>query len=277
MASTLSDNTMKKIRGVFSTEVQSVVGHGATKKKTSRQIMYFAEELSEGNVTLRVLNENFVPSGEGREIPREELLTKFLPEPEVYIARTVPAMQELEKRVKKGDRHRQQKELFTAEFEFKQALRIDEDHVRATFGLGLTFLDRGEASKAGVVFKKLVKMDAAFEEKHKHLLNEFGIKLRKNLLYEEALEYYSKAYTVCRTDEHLLYNMARAFYEKRETGKAKHYLSKALELKRDFAEANEFMDILDQREEKKSKPKGEKPIEPAEPHAGEVFLEDEDD
>ena len=65
------------------------------------------------------------------------------------------------------------------EREQSRALLEHMGNVRANFGIGLCYIDRGEREKATEVFERLVKLDAAFEDEHKHLFNEFGISLRK--------------------------------------------------------------------------------------------------
>jgi tetratricopeptide (TPR) repeat protein len=240
----------KLLRGVFSTVELATVGLGIAKRRLKTEVLYFAEEVETDRISLRRLNQESIPAGEARFLSKEELMADFLPEPLVYMNRTAPALEKLEKTVDRGDRYRKKNELHSAEMEYKQALRIDVDHIRATFGLGLTYLDKGNTTKAGIVFKKLIKMDATYQPKHKHLFNEFGIKLRKGGLLDKALEYYSKGYNMCRDDENLLYNMARVLFHRGDKGKARHYLNKALELRRDFPEANEFIEFLDQPETK---------------------------
>ncbi len=240
----------KLLRGVFSTVEFTTVGLGIAKRRLKTEVLYFAEEVETDRISLRRLNQESIPAGEARFLSKEELMADFLPEPLVYMNRTGPALERLEKTVGRGDRYRKKNELHSAEMEYKQALRIDVDHIRATFGLGLTYLDKGNTTKAGIVFKKLIKMDATYQPKHKHLFNEFGIKLRKGGLLDKALEYYSKGYNMCRDDENLLYNMARVLFHRGDKGKARHYLTKALELRRDFPEANEFIEFLDQTETK---------------------------
>ena len=248
----------KLLRGVFSTVELATVGLGIAKRRVKTEVLYFAEEVEKDRISLRRLNQNSVPTGEPRFLTKEELMADFLPEPMVYMNRTAPALERLEKIVDKGDRYRKKNELHSAEMEYKQALRIDVEHIRATFGLGLTYLDKGNTAKAGIVFKKLIKMDATYLPKHKHLFNEFGIKLRKGGLLDKALEYYSKGYNMCRDDENLLYNMARVLFHRGDKKKARHYLTKALELRRDFPEANEFIEFLDQPENGSAEAAGKK-------------------
>lgn len=233
----MNARTPKKIKGVFSTET-------ATRASGRKKVYVYVEEDHDGNILAQPINKNLVPSGPKKVMSRDRLLKSYLPEPSMYLNEVAPRMRSLEQHVDRADRHRKKQELFTAEFEYKNALRVDEEHIRATFGLALTYLDRGEKDNAEVIFKRLVGLKGAFEEKHKHLFNEFGIKLRKNKMYDQGLQYYSRAYKLCRNDEHLLHNIARIWYEKGRLGKAMDAIEEALELNPDFKRGQAFLKFM---------------------------------
>lgn len=239
-----------RIKGVFSTTVSGVVGFGHTKKRTEQSINMYVEELDDDQFSVQPLNTNFVPSGAIKFVTREELLTDFIPEPSLYIERVMPAIRNLSTTIARGESHQKKGETFSAEYEFKNALRVDEDNIRATFGLGITYLDRGDREKGVLVFKRLARLKNPFEEKHKHLFNEFGIKLRKNKLFVEALKHYARAYKLTRTDENLLYNMARTLYEKGNLLACERFCKKALSLRGDFKEVNDLLEIVQRRRSK---------------------------
>ncbi|MFN2342740.1 MAG: tetratricopeptide repeat protein, partial [Desulfonatronovibrio sp.] len=138
-------------------------------------------------------------------VSKDEILEKFSPEPEFYTYTVFPKMRELNKTIARADRHRQKGEGYSAEFEYNNALNVDEENIRASFGLGLTYLERGDKDKANNIFERLVKLDAAFEKEHKHLFNDFGINLRKQEMYAQALEYYSRGLELVENDENLHY------------------------------------------------------------------------
>ncbi len=240
----LKDKETNRIKGVFSTQSLIKIGTGTTTKKTVQKTYWMVEELEDGQFQIQPLNKNYVPSGPKKIISKEEFLEKFYPEPEFYINTVYPRMRELQKTIARADRHRMRGETYSAEYEYKNALKIDEENIRATFGLGLTYLDRGENDKAKDVFERLVKLDAAFEEEHKHLFNEFGIKLRKNKLYDECIQYYKRALELTQDDEHLYHNIARAYFEKGEVNKAVEYLKKALEINPNFEEGKKFLEYI---------------------------------
>ncbi len=238
------DKETGRIKGIFSTQSIIKIGTGTTTRKTIQKTYWMVEELEDGQFQIQPLNKNYVPAGAKKLISREEFFKKFYPEPEFYINTVYPKMRELQKTIARADRHRMKGETYSAEYEYKNALKIDEENIRATFGLGLTYLDRGEKEKANDVFQRLVKLDAAFEKEHKHLFNEFGIKLRKNKLLDQCIEYYKRALELTQDDEHLFHNIARAYYEKGDINKTVEYLKKALEINPKFEEGKRFLDFL---------------------------------
>jgi tetratricopeptide (TPR) repeat protein len=246
----------KPVKGVFSVDAARYLGRKSSGLAMSQRIFVFAEELEPGRVTLQRLSRSFIPAGPKRIIDRERLLSDYLPEPSIYINKVVPLMRQMEESVSAADRHRMRQELFTAEFEYQNVLRLNEEHVRATFGLGLTYLERQEKQNADIVFRKLMRIEAAFKPEHKHLFNDFGIRMRKLGMYEEAMQYYSRAYRLCKTDEHLLYNMARTLYEKGRLKSSRAMLGKALRLNATFPEGRAFLAFLDARA------RGDAPPEP---------------
>lgn len=228
------------VRGVFATETVTSVGFGATKRRVKQTVYVYAEEAEDGMMACRTLSSEFIPQGNKRMVSREDLLKKFVPAPHIYLNKVLPALAALEQAVDSAERCRQEGQFFTAEFEFKNALRLDEDHIRASFGLGLTYLDRGDPDNADIVFRKLSRVEGVSDPEYKHLFNEFGIKLRRNRMYHQALSHYGKALRLSPGDDHLRYNLARALFEKGKLRAALHSLDKALAIREDFKEAIEF-------------------------------------
>jgi len=230
-----------RIKGVFSSERVTKVGAGVTARKTTQTMYWFAEEDDRGVVWVQPLNPNYVPSGPKQEIEKNEFLEQYAPEPEFYTTKVYPSIRKLSQTIAKAERHRNQGETFSAEYEFNNALRVDEENIRANFGLGLTYLERGDTDKADNIFHRLVKMDAAFEAEHKHLFNDFGINLRKNEMYDQAVDYYKKALELSPTDEHLHYNLARAYFAKADLANTLEHLRQCLRLNKDLEVAQKFL------------------------------------
>ena len=233
------------IRGVFSSQEVRKVGTGTTTRKTVQKVFWFVEQGDDNNIFIQPLNTNYIPTGAKRTISMEEILEKFSPEPEFYVQSVFPKLKELEEAVQRGDDHREKGETFTAEYEYTTALNLDEESVKANFGIGLTYLARGEVDKADNIFERLVHLDAAFEEEHKHLFNEFGINLRKNKMYDQAVAYYKRALELTQADENLLINMARALMEEQDYTGCVRYLLEALAIAPDSDTALKFLAWLD--------------------------------
>ena len=128
----------ERIKGIFSTQAIQKVGTGTTTRRTIQKMYWFVEEDASHNLEIQPLNKNYVPSGPKRRISLEELLEKFSPEPEFYVTTVYPRLRELNMVIQKGEKHREKGEIFSAELEFGQALAVDEENIRANFGLGLT-------------------------------------------------------------------------------------------------------------------------------------------
>ena len=236
--------TRQRIKGVFSTQELRKVGTGTTTRKVIQKSYWFVEEDETGKITVQPLNANYVPSGPVQVIPLEELIARFAPEPEFYIQTVYPRMRELVKTVARADRYRQRGETYSAEYEYSNALKVDIENVRANFGLGLTYLDRGEKSKAEDIFSRLVKLEAAYQPEHKHLFNEFGIKLRKTKMLDEALSYYQRALELSKNDENLYCNLARVHVEKGNNEAAIDALASSLQINPSFDTAVKFLKWL---------------------------------
>lgn len=229
MAEVIAEKEKSAVRGVFSTQEIRKVGTGTTTRKTVQKTFWFVEQ-SGDELECQPLNPNFVPSGPKRKITMDELIAKFSPEPEFYQMSVYPKMRELQQSVLKGDAHREKGETFSAEYQYSQALKVDEENVRANFGIGLTYLERGEKEKAQNIFERIVKLEGTYEPQQKHLFNEFGINLRKNKMFEQAAEYYQRALELTKQDENLHTNLARALFETGNMDGCLEHLFKALEL-----------------------------------------------
>jgi tetratricopeptide (TPR) repeat protein len=230
-----------RIKGVFSTQEIRKVGTGTTQRKTVYKGFYFVEQDDNGNIECQPLNSNYVPSGQKRKITLEEIVEKFAPEPEFYLNSVYPKMQELQRTIDNADAHRAKGETFAAEYEYGTALKVDEENVRANFGIGLTYLQRGENNKADDIFERLVKLDAAFEPQHKNMFNDFGINLRKAKMYQQAVMYYNRALEMTKDDENLHINIARALFETKDIEGCVTHLLEALKLVPKQEQATKFL------------------------------------
>ncbi|WP_320171395.1 tetratricopeptide repeat protein [Maridesulfovibrio sp.] len=244
MASAENVSGREKIQGVFSSQSVQKIGTGTTVRRTISKMYWMVRELDDGSVEVQALNKSYVPAGPKSAVDMEEFLSKYSPEPEFYVSTVYPKIKELGSSIERGEKARQAGATYSAEFEFQNALDVDEENVKANFGLGLTYMERGENTKANDIFERLVNLDAAFQTEHKHLFNEFGINLRKSGMQDQAIEYYQRALQMSSQDENLHYNIARAYFEKGMLEKCADHLTKALSLNKDHVEAQKFFDFV---------------------------------
>lgn len=238
---TTNDND--RIEGVFSQSKASRIGTGTTAKRVMSKALYYVKQIDDDTVEIQMVNPSHVPFGEVEQISKEELLKDYLPMPQLY-KQVMGNLRQVQKSIARGDKFRQRNEHFTAEFEYGKALTLDEENVRANFGIGLCLLARDEKEKAQEVFDRIVKIDSAFEDEHKHLFNEYGIALRKKKLLDQAVEYYHRALELSGEDENLWFNLAYAEFSREDWKKCGEAINKCLELAPDHPEGKKMVAYL---------------------------------
>ncbi len=241
----MSQGNFDTIRGIFSLQEMRKVGTGTTVRKVLQKTFWYVEsDVNTQEIEVQSLNSNYIPTGIKRTITREELIAKYTPEMEFYVQTVYPKMQEVNQGIKDGDARRENGELFSAEFEYENVLKVDEENVRANFGIGLTYLEQGETAKAENIFSRLVELEAPFTREHRHLFNDFGINLRKSKMYKEALSFYQRAVDLGQVDENLYLNMARVHMEQAKFDMCLKYIGFALRLDKDNAIATKMIEWL---------------------------------
>ena len=227
----------KRISGIFSCKTTLTVGFGTTKHTALSETFWFVKETPKGTFLVQSLDMDFKRQGEPFEISRHKLFEDYHLEPDLsYRLLSQPLLI--------GDHYRATEKHARAEQEYQKIKRIDEDNIRANFGLGLLYLSMDKQDKATYIFNRLVGLEEAFEPQHKHLFNEFGISLRKKGLFDEALKYYFRARELSEDDDHLLLNIARVYYEQNRLPEAETAAREALALNPDLAEARRLLDRI---------------------------------
>ena len=242
----------QRMSGVFFQKVQSSIGTGTTARKTETYVYFFVQERDADTLELQTLAPDNTLFGERKTISRDELLESYLPEPQKsleYARHMASQQQEVQKAVARGDKFYKRGQTYSAEYEYGKALELEEENVRANFGIGLCYIARGEKDKARQVFERLVELEAAFSDEHKHLFNEFGISLRKAGMHAEALSYYARAVALAPNDENLHHNMARAAFEMGQADLTAQHLADCLKLNPEHPEARQFVEYLKRKQQ----------------------------
>jgi len=228
---------------IFLKREEIKVGVGSTAKVTTVEDYYQVAETDEDQVELQLLDFSGQPIGPPSVISKEDL-KGYTYCPDYFKNRKSPREALLEDHIKVGDRHFEKREFFSAEHEYDKALDIDRDHLRANLGKGKTLFGSGRKEAGKKIFEKLSGIKTLFEKENKHTFNEFGIELRMEGMFDEAVLNYLKALSIDPDDEVLYYNLGRVYYEKGEYDKAVERLSLALKVKSDFREARDFLSMI---------------------------------
>jgi tetratricopeptide (TPR) repeat protein len=233
---------IRKIQGIFFEESTITLGTGHTQKTQKMKNYCQAEQIDSEKVKLSFLGNEGKPTGIVIEIAYDEFLKRYTFDPNYRVKTKDEA--EHDRHVAVAEKQRARGEVYSAEVEYSNALKIDPESIRANFGIGTLYMEMGDTQKAKDVFRKLSEVEAIFEEDNKHIFNEFGIELRKANMLEEALANYQKAITISPKDEHLFFNIARIYYDIKEWNNALAWLKKALEINPHFRDAMNFQTLI---------------------------------
>lgn len=223
------------------------LGYLETTTPAALENYWVATVRDDGQIHVVLLDINNEPSHLSEIVTEGEFHKRFMHQPGYWQHAKSPQERLVDIIIEQADEHYEREEYLSAEYEYKKALHLDEESVRANFGLGLTYVAQGENNRAKEVFFRLANIEAIYQPKHKHLFNEFGIQLRKMGLYDQALEHYNRALTIARRDENLWFNMGRTLHEEgHRADLAKRAMKKALELNGELVEARCYIEFMDQ-------------------------------
>lgn len=228
--------------GYYVEVITGTVGTGDTRRASRMENYYRATVTSQEKVRMELLDNQDLPTGYFEVVKVSDIGKRFVHKPDFQPRQIDPKKEQADKICARADRHLDNQEYLSAEFEYGNALQLDEDSVRANFGLGKTYLAQGEGDKAKKAFQKLAEIEAIVQPQHKHIFNEFGMQLRKLGLYKEAAQHYSRALVISQEDENLWFNLGRALWEGGDRAKAANALSNALKLNPNLPEAKKLLD-----------------------------------
>ncbi|MFH1057625.1 MAG: tetratricopeptide repeat protein [Pseudomonadota bacterium] len=230
--------------GYYVERINSKVGTGDTAKAARMENYWLLLGVEGEAARLELLDLHEERSGFVETVALEDFPSRFLHQPEFVPRKLSLGQQQADRLAARAERHLADNELLSAEFEFNKAIKLDEENVRANFGLGKTYLALGEPEKATQVFRRLSTVEAVLEPENKHIFNEFGIQLRKMGLYAEAVRHYTRAINLAPRDENLWFNLGRALYEGGQRERGLGAIKKALEINPDLDEARKYLAVV---------------------------------
>ena len=155
-----------------------------------------------------------------------------------------------------GCRHLSEERFGQAIVAFQQALRLNDLFVEAYEGLAEAYKRKGDINISQQFLKKAAAMYAEADrmEKVKEVFidilkmddrapnpfNTLGVRLRKAGNIPGAIRAYKQALALTPKDEHIYYNLAKAFYFKEDLKLALEWVTRALRLNAAFPEAQQM-------------------------------------
>jgi len=227
--------------GVYSHRRNATVGTGTTRTNHEKITYWFARQIEKDKFDIQPLNIYHVPSGIRIFVENDTFFSSYTPEPAYYQINTVPALKSLHEKILKGEKHLAEGNLLAAEKDFIKALMIDDLNVKANYGLGEVYSDLNQYEKLAKIVNMLMGMEDAFNHEHRARLNSFGVKLRKNGQLDKALVFLEKALEINPKDDHILFNLARVHFDKKDFEACKDTLNAAIQVNPVFAEARKFL------------------------------------
>jgi tetratricopeptide (TPR) repeat protein len=230
-----------KVLGVYSLHKETETGIGGGAKQYSQATYWFVRRLNDDDYEVQPLNASNIPSGIRKIISKGEFTYNYALEPDYYEKKTLPFLDSLKAKLDKGEEYLEAGNLEKAEREFCKAILIDAENARANIGLGSVYCLKKDHKKLKQVLDRLLNIDDVFNEEQRHRFNEFGMNLRRQKYFAESILYYQKALQVNASDERLLFNIARAYYDMGDIDTCMKRLSDALLLAPNFMEAQSFL------------------------------------
>ncbi len=230
-----------KSGAVYLERIKSKVGTGDTAKAAVMENYWRAEPQENGQIKMELLDLDDQPSGYCELVDQEEMDNRFYLVDGWQPKKHDPKKEKADKLNARAERHLEKEEYLSAEFEYSNALKLDEENVRANFGLGKTYMAMGDTEKAREMFGKLANIDAVLDASNKHIFNECGMQLRKLGMLDEAIDYYRRALGLAKDDENLWFNFGRALWEGGYKEKAISAIKQASVINPDMVEAKAML------------------------------------
>lgn len=220
---------MPHLAGIFYSESSADIGTGSTKQESRTLLRWLAIHLEGGNVLLRALDGNGLPSAISKTVSTKEFYRDYLPDRAHYQQRILPLLETLlGKLAGSGEAQldKVEKQVFAA---LQLRAKADPESARKSVLELLTSLP----DQAQMVLE------------HARQINNESIASRKNGNYEESISLYRALLRASPEDTHVFFNVARVLFEKKDYLSCRKYLQLAMEFDPNFTEARKFMAYLE--------------------------------
>ncbi|MEF2143853.1 MAG: tetratricopeptide repeat protein [Desulfovibrionaceae bacterium] len=248
----IAESEGREVLGVYSHSPRYQYQFNERGSRYRHGTYWFVIRLDEERFSVQPLNSSHLPSGVTKTVGKEEFLQYYTPELDYFHNQTVPALESLREKIFQGRRFFDMGRLDQAEKQFCAAVLMDERSIDANVGLTQVYHNQQRYSELRDVLERLYGIDELFREEQRHSFNEFGINLRKQGLFDDAVRFYRKALEVNADDDHLHFNIARAYYERGKLQECTSHLYESLRLNPGLREAANFLDHIEEEAEREA-------------------------
>lgn len=212
---------------VFSTIASRNVIRGTTLRGHGRAHYWLVRQVGDAAYGVRGVDGDFLPFHAEAVISLDELLAEYTPEVAVFEEHMLPTVK------RRGPESSGDGTV--------PLPRMDEANVRGLFELGIEYILAGLSTRGRNLIRELIRVKGPFPGKNQFLFNEFGIRLRKIGFLDGAVICYRRALKYTDADDHLHYNLARAYYEQGQWWDCVRSLSSCFALNPDLPPARDLV------------------------------------
>ncbi len=230
-----------EILGIYTTNRKEKVGEGGMRKEYVHSIYWLVVNLGKNSYIAIALNDKNLPTAVYKVVTTDELLKSYSPDPKYYLKNVYPVIRSLQTKIKILEDAAKISDLSDRERHFLVALKLDDISKSS---------DESGLSRARRIILGTPLEEGEFNFSQRNQLNTFGIDLRKKKNYDDAIKFYQKGLEVNPNDDHLVFNIARAYFEKGLIAPCKRLLEKALSMNPDLKEARQFSEFLEANRKK---------------------------
>ena len=220
---------------IFSTAKSRNPGRGTTLRGHGNVHYWLVRQAGEDGYAVRGVDGDFLPFGEESLISADELLNHYTPEVAVFEERMLPSARQRNYQLVGTNRERGYR---------RSLLAIDEPNVRGLYELGQEYILARRMAKGRALLGELMRVKTPFPGKDQYLFNEFGIGLRKIGYLDGAVICYRRALNYTERDDHLFYNLARAYYEQGQWWDCMSMLTRCFELNPELPLARDLVALI---------------------------------
>ncbi len=223
---------LTQVLGIYSKNIKDHTGTGSTQQSRETKTYYYVLRAAD-EYNVQPLNMQNIPSGLFSALSRNEFIASFTPEISYYQDHPLPELELLKDSLSQGA------ENFSPASEHEKVQGLIKAFLLEPGKKDIELESPLTSARLIEIVDILSNQCEIFKEEQRQEFNSAAISLRKQELYEEAINFYSKALELSE-DENLHFNIARAYFEIGNNTEALMHLDKAIQLAPDLKTAHQF-------------------------------------